>query len=44
MFSENSIIVKTWVKLVKQGPYTREQVPKIGNLQEVVYDILDKTV
>ena len=41
-FTEESAIVKTWVRLVTNGEYTREQVPVLGNLQDVVYDILDK--
>lgn len=41
MFNENSIIVKTWVELVEKGTYTREKVPKLSNLQAVVYSILD---
>lgn len=42
MFNENSVLVKTWVNLVKKGTYTREQVPKLSNLQEIVYSVLDK--
>ena len=42
MFNENSMIVKTWVSLVLAGTYTREQVPKLGNLQEVVKKVLDE--
>ncbi len=41
MFNENSVIVKTWVSLVLSGAYTREQVPNLSNLQDVVYKILD---
>lgn len=41
MFNENSGLVKTWVNLVQQGAYTREQVPNLFNLQTVVYAILD---
>lgn len=41
-FTEESAIVQTWVRLVSNEEYTREQVPKLGNLQEVVYSILDK--
>lgn len=41
MFNENSIIVKTWVKLVKNETYSREAIPKLSNLQTVVYSILD---
>ena len=41
-FTEDSAIVKTWVRLVSGGEYTREQVPKLGNLQDVVISVLDK--
>lgn len=41
-FTEESAIVQTWVRLVTGGEYTREQVPVLGNLQDVVYSILDK--
>ena len=42
MFSENSIIVKSWVELIRKGTFTRDQVPALGNLEEVVFSILDK--
>lgn len=42
MFTENSIIVKSWVDLIRKGTFTRDQVPELGNLQEVVFSILDK--
>lgn len=41
MFNENSQLVKSWVRLVKSGSYAREQVPRLSNLQEVVWSILD---
>lgn len=41
MFNENSQLVQSWVRLVKSGTYTREQVPKLSNLQEIVWSILD---
>lgn len=40
MFNENSFIVQTWVNLVNEGAYTREQVPDISNLREQVYLLL----
>ncbi len=43
MFNENSVIVKTWVSLVLAGTYTREQVPGLSNLRDVVYQVLDGT-
>ena len=42
MFTENSIIVKSWVELIRRGAFTRDQVPALGNLQEVVNSILKK--
>lgn len=42
MFNESSAIVKIWVRNVKEGNYTREQVPNLFNLREVVYEVLDE--
>lgn len=44
IFNEQSIIVKTWARLVQSGKYTRDQVPDIGNLKDVVHGILDQPV
>ena len=41
MFSENSVIVKTWVGLVIAGTYTQEQVPNLSNLQSVVNKVIE---
>ena len=41
-FTKESGVVKTWVNLVQNGTYTREQVPKLFNLREVVYEVLDE--
>lgn len=41
MFNEGSVIVKTWVELVRNGTYPKESVPNISNLQEIVFDILE---
>ena len=41
MFSKNSIIVKVWVKNVQSGIYTREQVPALGNLRDIVFEVLE---
>lgn len=43
MFSENSVLVKTWVKLVrdKDSGYSRQQVPNLLNLREMVFSVLD---
>lgn len=42
IFTENSCLVKVWVSLVLAGTYTREEVPVLFNLQEVVWGVLDK--
>lgn len=42
MFNENSQLVQSWVRLVKSGTYARSQVPKLSNLQEIVWSILDR--
>jgi len=42
VFNKDSQLVKTWVRLVKEGVYTKEQVPRLGNLQEVVWSILEE--
>ena len=43
MFNENSQIVKVWVRLIrsKNGYYTKDMVPDLGNLREVVFRILE---
>ena len=43
-FTKESQIVKIWVSLVQNGTYNREQVPKLYNLQEVVFQVLDGEV
>jgi len=42
MFNKNSALVILWVKNVQEGRYTKEQVPNLSNLREVVYKILDE--
>lgn len=41
MFTVDSALVQIWARNVKDGVYTREQVPKLSNLQEVVCSVLD---
>ena len=41
MFNENSGLVAIWAENVRLGKYNREQVPKLSNLQEVVWAVLD---
>lgn len=42
MFNGNSIVVKVWVKNVKEGLYTREQIPALSNLREAVLALLEE--
>ncbi|WP_421663676.1 hypothetical protein [Lysinibacillus telephonicus] len=42
MFTTQSALVNLWAKYVDNGTYTREQVPKLSNLQECVYAVLDE--
>lgn len=41
VFTPNSGIVKAWVSMILAGTYTREDVPNLFNLREVVYSVLD---
>lgn len=41
VFTKDSALVKTWVSLVLSGAYTKEQVPKLFNLKEVVSEVVD---
>lgn len=36
MFNAESMLVKTWVRLVKAGAFTRDQVPDLSNLRDIV--------
>ena len=44
VFNEGSVIVKTWVELVRNGTYPKESVLNISNLQEIVFEILKMEV
>ena len=41
-FTKDSALVQMWARNVKEGNYTREQVPNIFNLREMVYAVLDE--
>lgn len=41
MFNEKSGLVQIWYKQVQANPDERENVPKLSNLQEVVFALLD---
>lgn len=40
MFNKNSELVKVWVGLVSLGVYEAEQIPKQGNLKDVVLEVV----
>lgn len=41
MFTENSGLVKIWVRQIEQGNRTFEEVPVIENLKEIIAGILN---
>lgn len=41
MFNENSGLVQVWVRLIKQGLYTINNVSNLSNLREAVSSILN---
>lgn len=41
-FNKESGLVKVWVNMVQSGTYSRDQVPKMYNLQEIVGEVLDE--
>jgi len=42
MFTTESALVGIWARNVREGNYKREQVPKLSNLKEMVFEVLDK--
>lgn len=42
VFTKDSSLVKIWFSAVLGGVYTREQIPNLFNLQEVVNGLLDE--
>jgi len=42
IFTEDSPIVQSWVRLILQGKYKKEDVPVLGNLRDIVYSILER--
>jgi len=42
MFTTESALVKLWVRYIKEGKYTREQVPNLSNLRECVFAVLNE--
>jgi len=41
MFNEDSVVVQTWVRAVRNGTRTLEEVPNLSNLREVVISIIE---
>ena len=42
-FNKNSALVKIWVGNVQSTLYTKEQVPELFNLKEVVWEVLEES-
>lgn len=41
MFTIECALVQIWARNVKEGNYSREQVPNLSNLREMVFEVLD---
>ncbi|WP_274853281.1 hypothetical protein [Bacillus methanolicus] len=41
MFNENSVVVQAWVRKIREGAVTFDDVPALSNLRDIVRDILD---
>lgn len=41
MFNENSVIVEVWVKAVRDGVKTIDEVPNLSNLIAVVTQVVE---
>ena len=41
MFTTESALVQIWARNIKNGNYTKEQVPNLSNLREMVFAVLD---
>ena len=42
VFTRESFSVQFWLKRIREGNATREDVPPLFNLQEVVWEVLDE--
>lgn len=42
MFTKNSQLVKTWVRLIKAGKYEITDVPEISNIKKMVKEVLEE--
>ena len=43
VFTKDSGLVKVWVGNVKSRMYTKEQIPEMFNLKEVVWQVLEES-
>lgn len=43
-FNENSALVQLYVKNIREEKITRDDVPNLLNLQDIVYGVLDRAV
>jgi len=41
VFTRESFSVRFWLKRIREGKATREDVPNLFNLRDVVYSIID---
>ncbi len=41
LFTRDSFSVQFWLKRIREGNATREDVPNLFNLRDVVYSIID---
>lgn len=41
VFTRDSFSVQFWLKRIREGNVTREDVPSLFNLRDVVYSIID---
>lgn len=44
MFNEKSIVVRVWINNVNEGLYTKDEVPNLSNLREIVLSVLGSGV
>lgn len=42
MLTKESALVQLWVRNIREGKLTREQVPNLSNLREMVFAVLNE--
>lgn len=40
-FTKENELVRTWVRVIKSKDFTKDDIPKISNLRDVVVNILN---